>query len=493
MKRAALAPLALFLVACGGDDSAETNAESPDDGGLVNVAGSVEEVLEHGALIGACETYFAAPGDATRREMLLCGKEMFFYEGFDIPGAPTVIAEFFGRLDSVEDWTAFGMIRDPYGADGLALGLVDGAPLGGESPTVTFGCASCHFGQSADGRYVVGHPNQRYDYGGQTLALTMGPGLAIGIDTPDDHHEAAVARLQPILDELRAKPELQSELLQQLLPLADAAPDGPVISVEQEGFYASWKPGTQDPIMDPVGSDDNVHVALKIPTLFDLPRREEVAAAGGVDSSMIGWTGNVPAMTDMLPLFVLLSDNDSGWTAERLRPLAEYVYSLRAPANPSPPTRMRSREEKRCSPSWDATAATTVRTAAAYASSASTKLAPIAASKAISTQTWMVSPSRLTWRPTGSPTASRVRASADSGPSTCSCTTAPSRLWKPCSASRASARRSPRRPSRTAATPSAAMPMMPTAKHSSPTCAACDWSRPHLISTSYTLFFLPTS
>lgn len=337
MKRAALAPLALFLVACGGDDSAASNVESPDDGGLVNIAASVEEVLEHGDLIGACETYFAAPGDASRREMLLCGKEMFFYEGFDIPGAPTVIAEFFGRLDSVDDWTAFGMIRDPYGADGLALGLVDGAPLEGESPTVTFGCASCHFGQSADGRYVVGHPNQRYDYGGQTLALTMGPGLAIGIDTPDDHHEAAVARLQPILDELRAKPELQSELLQQLLPLADAAPDGPVISVEQEGFYASWKPGTQDPIMDPVGSDDNVHVALKIPTLFDLPQREEVAAAGGVDSSMIGWTGNVPAMSDMLPLFVLLSDSDSGWTAERLRPLAEYVYSLRAPANPSPP------------------------------------------------------------------------------------------------------------------------------------------------------------
>ncbi len=338
MKHVAAA-LVLMAFACSTEQQAPpAEEELPDDGGLVNIANTVEEVLENGTLIGACETYFADPEAATRRQMLLCGKEMFFYEGFDIPGLPTSMATFMGsRLDSVAGWTSFGMIPDPYGVDGLALGLVDGALLDGEFPTVTFGCASCHFGRAADGRYAVGHPNQNYDYGGQTLAMVLVPGLALQPDMAAKHDASAVARVQPMLDELAADDDLRNELLQILLPLAATAPEGPVLTNEQESYYASWKPGTQDPIMAPVGSDDNAHVALKIPTLFHIPLRGAVLEAGGVDSSMVGWSGNVPGMEDMLPLFIRLSDPGSGWTADRVRPLAEYVYTLRSPKNPAPP------------------------------------------------------------------------------------------------------------------------------------------------------------
>ena len=54
--------------------------------GLVNTDRDLMAVLEDGRLQGACDRYAADP--TNRRKELLCGKEMFFYEGFGTEGVP---------------------------------------------------------------------------------------------------------------------------------------------------------------------------------------------------------------------------------------------------------------------------------------------------------------------------------------------------------------------------------------------------------------------
>src|SRR5690348_11202756 len=67
-------------------------APQPDTSeGLTNVSSDLEAVLEHGALATACSDYAAAPTD--RKKRLLCGKAMFFYEGYGTVGVPTPLVD----------------------------------------------------------------------------------------------------------------------------------------------------------------------------------------------------------------------------------------------------------------------------------------------------------------------------------------------------------------------------------------------------------------
>ena len=85
------------LVAADDDDSTDDiEPEEPAfdpfapleirDEGLINTSFDLDEVLEFGSLEGACDAWEADPND--RRKMLLCGKRMFFYEGFGTLGIP---------------------------------------------------------------------------------------------------------------------------------------------------------------------------------------------------------------------------------------------------------------------------------------------------------------------------------------------------------------------------------------------------------------------
>ena len=138
-------PLAvlLMLAACAGDDDAsppsppppaadDPFAPQPDTSeGLTNVSADLDAVLEHGTLAGACDAYAATPDD--RRARLLCGKAMFFYEGYGTAGVPTPLATWL--LDHFPDevgpgFEKLGMVADPTSPAHLPLGFGPGAKLG---------------------------------------------------------------------------------------------------------------------------------------------------------------------------------------------------------------------------------------------------------------------------------------------------------------------------------------------------------------------------
>ena len=77
-----------------GDPHAPFRAQPDTSEGLTNTSANLEALLEGGALPGACAAWEADPTD--RRKKLLCGKSMFFYEGFGTIGVPTALYDFFG-------------------------------------------------------------------------------------------------------------------------------------------------------------------------------------------------------------------------------------------------------------------------------------------------------------------------------------------------------------------------------------------------------------
>ncbi len=306
--------------------------------GLLNVSADLEALLEGGELAGACEAYEASPDD--RRLKLLCGKSMFFYEGFGTVGVPAAIFDFFGQNfpDTVGlGYSGYGLVLDPFSEQDRPLGAAPGAPLGGLE-TVAFTCAMCHFGQLPDGRFAVGAPNYDYDYGAHVLTIAIPAGrVAPGFD-PAEHHPDAIADVQPVLDALDADAGLRLELLFDLLPLISAV-DGaqPTLTQQEEGWYAHWETGTMDFMMTPLPLDDGVHTVSKILPLWSVPTEDEVEAHG-MPHAMYAWTGGATSLMQFLDGFVAIGDGTAAeWTHERLEPLAAYIESLRPPVNLSPP------------------------------------------------------------------------------------------------------------------------------------------------------------
>lgn len=312
----------------------------PNDGGLTNISKDLKAVLEGAKLPSACAEWFASQGNGTLQQKLLCGKAMFFYESFGTYGVPQAMVDFLiGNLpNSVgPGMAAFGMIADPNSAKQLPLGLAPGADLPKTTvPTYTFTCASCHFGKLADGRYAVGLANHDYQYGRQLLALNLFAKLATGLEPASKHAPAAVAAIQPLLDEYKAKPELALKFGMAMLQLVGALGSIPPFSVANEAAYASWKPGTQDFLMAPVVVDDGVHTVSKIISLFSLPTPTQIAAAN-MKHAMLGWTGVSASLPNFLRGFAALGAGDAAWPTEKLEPLQAYLQTLTAPPNLAPP------------------------------------------------------------------------------------------------------------------------------------------------------------
>ncbi len=320
----------------GEEEGADPFAAQPDESeGLTNVSADLEAVLENGELEGACERYEATPQD--RRAKLLCGKWMFFYESFNTAGVPEPLMKAFIKHfpDRVgTGWEADGMIADPSSDWGRPLGFGPSKPLG-TVDTVAFTCASCHFAKLSDGRFAVGAPNHQYEYGRQLITLFVVPQLLVPGADLSAHHPDALALAQPFIDELNADPLRMGLFLLDLAPLLGAV-GGPIptLSREGEGLYASWAPGTMDFIIEPLPLDDGVHTISKISALWGIPRVAEIESG----SAALGWTGGVTSVMEFLQAFVLFGGGEvESWPVERLEPLAEYIYSLRAPTNPSPP------------------------------------------------------------------------------------------------------------------------------------------------------------
>jgi hypothetical protein len=311
-------------------------APQPDTSeGLTNTSADLDALLEHGALEGACDAWDL--DKTNRHKKLLCGKSMFFYEGFGTIGVPQTLLEFFGNefpTVSGTAWSGIGLVPDPN-HEGLPLGVAPGAPLG-SVPTLAFTCAACHFGPLPDGRYSVGAPNHDYDYGEHILAISLpAKSVAPGFNAAD-HDAAAIEKAQPYIDALNADRGLKLRLLFDLLPLLGA--QQPTFSPEIEGHYAGWLTGTMDFMMAPLPLDDGVHTVSKILSLWGLPSPQE-AADNDMQNELLAWTGGAESLIEFLDGFVAIGDGaGTDWTHERLSPLQEYILSLRPPENPSPPS-----------------------------------------------------------------------------------------------------------------------------------------------------------
>lgn len=318
-----------------GPTGSDPFAPQPDESeGLVNVSADLDALLEHGALADACDRYFG--GETDRKTMLLCGKWQYFYEPFGTFGVPSVLVTFMAQNFPDELGLAYaelGLVPDPGSSEGLPLGMAPTTKIGGTVDAHAFTCASCHFGQLPDGRYAVGAPNHRYDYGGHILALTLAPTVGLGLSQPSAHDAAAIAKVQPVIDRLNADGVLKSQLLLALLPIASVGT--PMMTTAIENAYATWPTGALDFLIAPLPVDDEVHTVSKIIGLWGIPRPEEVEASGMSDA-LLAWTGDARSLDEFVRGFATLGGTAPP-TDEQMRPLLEYIYSLRAPENPTPP------------------------------------------------------------------------------------------------------------------------------------------------------------
>ena len=113
---------------------------------LTNVSFHLEDVLENGALKDACAVWERDP--TNRRKKLLCGKSMFFYEGFDGIGVPQTVFDFFpNKMPEIvgEAYAAYGLVPDPFSEEGRPwVSLPVGSSAGSrrlrmDAPRVTSG------------------------------------------------------------------------------------------------------------------------------------------------------------------------------------------------------------------------------------------------------------------------------------------------------------------------------------------------------------------
>src|SRR3569832_2316408 len=85
----------------------------------------------------------------------------------------------------------------------------------------------------------------------------------------------------------------------------------------------------------PLPIDDQVHIVSKIIGLWAIPRPAEATAAG-MTTALLAWTGDAHSLDEFVEGFATLGGSAPP-TADAMRPLLEYIYSLRAPTNPMPP------------------------------------------------------------------------------------------------------------------------------------------------------------
>lgn len=342
MKNVVAAAVACWwMLGCNASsNTSDPFAPQPDtSAGLTNVSSDLLAVLEGGNLRGACDRYWERVdmANATRRDRLLCGKEMFFYEGFDTVGVPSVLLTTMLSLFPEQlgaGASGVGMIPDPTSEQGLPLGFGPGQDFADGVPALAFTCASCHFGRLPDGRYAMGASNYDYAYGEMNLAIAVLP-LSTLLGTQPESTAAAV--LAPYFAAMEADPTIRLRMLAALAPLAAAGAELPQFTPEVQAQYAAWKPGTMDFVIVPLPFDDDVHTVSKIMALWGIPSDEDVRDLE-MDGALLGHTGVSTSMSNFLEGFVVLGAGDiEGWTDARLGPLEDFILSLRAPENPESP------------------------------------------------------------------------------------------------------------------------------------------------------------
>jgi mono/diheme cytochrome c family protein len=314
---------------------------------LTDQSSDLQAVLEWGTLSETdCDNYFA--GQTDRTTTLRCGKWMFFYGNDNLPGAPKGLVDLIRHNAprtaglSLEKW---GMIPDPTSPTGLAVGLVPGPEMPGGVQTYTVTCAGCHFGQTPDGRYVVGQPNDRFSFGKFALATSVLPFLAA--NPFEQLPPEAKPVLGPIRQELFGNPFNGNELAV-IGQLIDLIPDlivtqPTILNSDQMVKLAVLSDGTMDDFAPPV-VDDGVPCSLRNAALYGIDPAA-MTAAGSTHGAMLSSTGGQPDLEHVFRTIAYESgairklplgpayDHDPA----TFEPLTQYVMSLKAPVNPNPP------------------------------------------------------------------------------------------------------------------------------------------------------------
>ncbi len=202
----------------------------------------------------------------------------------------------------------------------------------GRTPTFALTCANCHFGQLPDGRYAVGYPNLQYEYGTHILSMFIGAMRGLPGFRESNHHPDAIELVRPVLDRYDADPMLAMGLIWDMLPmLFGGVTDIPQLTIEAEGFYASWFRGTMDFAMAPLPIEDGVHTISRILPIWGIPRKKEMESYG-MDSAMLAWTGSAKSLDEFLSGFVVVGGGPTEeWGEEELAPIKAYIESLDAP------------------------------------------------------------------------------------------------------------------------------------------------------------------
>ena len=307
-----------------------------DQSTLTNdVDDNLPRVLELEAIEGACQDY--RNGDHSEQTRLRCGKWMFFYESFGTVGIPSHLLEFFQHWYQPyfgSSFSSMGFVPNPNSNDSIPIGLAESTQRMGSIKIHAFTCASCHFGQMPDGRYAVGYPNHQLDYGRFFASMVALMKLSINRNE-DSIHPLLRAALGETVQSARQRNGCMMGLGRLGLNIAtrggDAMTSG-VLDLTHEEQLRFWhlRTGTMDFLTKPM-ADDGVWTVSRILSLWNLPTPERIEEAG-MPHGLLSWTGIGKSLMDFLHGFVAISGSNSEWTDEQLQPLADYIYSLRAPA-----------------------------------------------------------------------------------------------------------------------------------------------------------------
>jgi hypothetical protein len=300
---------------------------------LTDQSRSLAEVLEHGSLSKSdCDRYFR--GRTDRETTLRCGKWMYFYDHIEVPGLPAGFVDLlrrhapstFGR--SLEQ---LGLFRDPYSADGLPVGMVSGPSMALGVPTYTTTCGSCHLGKMSDGRYVVGSPNQDFEFGKLTLITAALPEVTFGKTFTPEVEQI----VRPVADELFRNPLTRLEVLGELLRLLPnvilTQPTAPDDAAKQA--LARLPAGVFDPFAAPA-LEDGVAVPVRISPLWGIDP-DGMTKAGAEHGAMLTAAGGTPDLMHIMNTSAAIATQirkvHVQHTPQEMAPLFAYILSLRPP------------------------------------------------------------------------------------------------------------------------------------------------------------------
>jgi hypothetical protein len=295
-------------------------------------------VLEPGVLNGACAAVDAGTADEATR--LRCGKWMFFYETFGTVGIPQPLLDFLQKHYADYYGAGFsqmGFIPDPASTKGMPLGLYGPAGKLQGVNTAAFTCAACHFGRMPDGRYAAGYANHSLQYG----RFLAGIGAPMTLSTNANSDKVAPALRAELLPHVNAAKARSGTYMAemgwlglQLTPVLLQGTNVDLTVAEQE-LFLELPGGTLDFMFKPL-LDDGYWTVSRAVALWNMPSASQRAAAG-MPHEMLALNGGVPRLMDFLHGFVAIGVSKNEWTDARLKPLEDYVRSLRAPAPLTPP------------------------------------------------------------------------------------------------------------------------------------------------------------